>query len=225
MVRESYQKQLENLKNSILEMGDLVADRLKKGLSGFKKRDEELVEELGKSDEEVDDRYLSIEKKCTELLALQQPVAIDLRIITTSLKIATDLERIADLALNLGQYSLEYREFEGVSAANLMEIGDHGLGMVYESVKSFYDQDVERAERVVELDKQMDKLCDGLTKKVIKRLIKSETKPSKAREAEELAAGVAMTLLSIRDLERVGDHSVNIAARTVYMLESRKDYI
>lgn len=225
MVRESYHKKLDDLKNSVLEMGDLVADRLKKGLSGFEERDEKLVANLGRGDEEVDDLYLLLEKKCTDLLALQQPVAIDLRIIVASLKIVTDLERIADLALNLGQYSLEYHEFENVSAGNLTEIGDLALGMVYESVKSFFDRDVKRAENVVKLDKKLDKMCDDLTKRVITELIEAETKSLEAEEAEDLAAGVAMTLLSIRDLERVGDHSANIAARTVYLVESRKDYI
>jgi phosphate transport system protein len=218
MIRECYRKQLNKLVDSVMDMGNLVIGRIKIGLQALGGADEELIKTLEEGDEEIDELYLQIEKLCTDLLATQQPVAIDLRVITASFKIVTDLERIADIAVNLGQYSRFSTKIKIVSKEDLFEIGDLALGMLYDSLKAYYDRDVPRAEEVVDLDDEVDERCWKLTSCLIKGIM--DHKGNK-----ETAASVVRVLLSIRDLERVADHAVNIAARTVYMCESRKDYI
>ncbi len=224
MVRESYRRQLHELRDALLAMGNLVIARLKKGLEALKDPDPRLVEELFVGDDEIDARSLDIEQRCIDLLALQQPVAVDLRLIIATFKISTDIERIGDVAVNLGQYSRNYPlNLRLLPDEKLFQIADLVITMLYECLKAYYEQDVQAAEQVIELDDRVDRMFWELTARLIKDLmgIHQET----PEQAEEIATGAVALLLSIRDLERVADHAVNIAARTVYMVESRADYI
>ena len=107
MPRDGYQEQLENLRGDVLYMSEIVLDRLQMGLQALEQKDEELAWKVIDGDHEVNELYLELEQDCIDLLALQQPVAGDLRFIAASFKIITDLERIADLATNLGDYTLD----------------------------------------------------------------------------------------------------------------------
>ncbi|MCR4403800.1 MAG: phosphate signaling complex protein PhoU [Candidatus Acetothermia bacterium] len=220
MARESYRRQLDELSDAVLSMGNLVASRLGKGLEALKRPEPELIEELFRGDDEVDRLYSKIERRCIDLLALQQPVAVDLRLITTAFKISTDIERVGDIAVNLGQYARNYHlNLRLLPHEQLFSIGDLVTTMVYESLKAFYDKDPRRAEEVLELDDQVDRMFWDLVSRLIEDLRGSPDR------GEEIVTGAVALLLSIRDLERVADHAVNIAARTIYMIESRADYI
>jgi phosphate transport system protein len=220
MVRESYRRQLDELSDTVLSMGNLVASRLGKGLEALKRPDPELIAELFRGDEEVDRLYSEIERRCIDLLALQQPVAVDLRLITTAFKISTDIERVGDIAVNLGQYARNYHlNLKLLAHEQLFSIGDLVTTMFYESLKAFYDRNARRAEEVLKLDDQVDRMFWDLVSRLIEDLLSS------ADHREEIVNGAVALLLSIRDLERVADHAVNIAARTIYMVESRADYI
>lgn len=220
MARESYRRQLDELSDAVLSMGNLVASRLAKGLEALKQPDPELIEELFRGDDEVDRLYSEIERRCIDLLALQQPVAVDLRLITTAFKISTDIERVGDIAVNLGQYARNYHlNLKLLPHEELFSIGDLVTTMVYQSLKAFYDRDARRAEEVLELDDQVDRMFWDLVSRLIEDLLSSPDR------REEIVTGAVALLLSIRDLERVADHAVNIAARTIYMVESRTDYI
>ena len=226
MVRESYRQQLRRLSGDVFSMGNKVAGRLKLGLQALEAPQEELVRRLEEGDEEIDELYLEIERQCTDLLALQQPVAVDLRLITASFKIITDLERIADLALNLGQYSLKYSaRYDLLPLDELLAVGRLTVGMLYEVLKAYYDQDVARAEAAIKLDEEVDRRFWNLTALLAKGLMESGTRRHRPEEAEEIAENTVIFLLSLRDLERAADHAVNIGARVVYMITSREDLI
>ena len=107
MPREGYQEKLQSLREDVLYMSELVMERLRMGLDALKQKDEDLAWEVIEGDHEINEMYLELEGDCVDLLALQQPVAGDLRFIAASFKIITDLERIGDLATNLGDYSLD----------------------------------------------------------------------------------------------------------------------
>ena len=226
MVRESYRQQLAELSDTVLSMGNLVASRLGKGLEALRDPDPELIEELFLGDEEVDRLYSEIERRCIDLLALQQPVAVDLRLITASFKISTDIERVGDIAVNLGQYARNYHlNLKLLPHEELFSIGDLVTTMFYECLKAYYDRDVSRAEEVIELDEQVDRMFWDLITQLIEDLLGSDSDSGAGDRREEVVTGAVALLLSIRDLERVADHAVNIAARTIYMVESRSDYI
>ncbi|MCJ0619373.1 phosphate transport system regulatory protein PhoU, partial [Haloarcula hispanica] len=101
MPRDSYQEGLNSLREDVLYMSEIVLERLRLGLDALEQKDEEMAREVIEGDHEINQLYLDLEQDCIDLLALQQPVASDLRFIAASFKIITDLERIGDLATNL----------------------------------------------------------------------------------------------------------------------------
>ena len=222
MARKSYQEQLTELREDILYMSEVVLERLRMGLDALEQKDEELAEEVITGDGEINRMYLDLEQDCIELLALQQPVASDLRFIAASFKIITDLERIADLAVNLGEYTLEAEEnlFPDV---DVQEMGDLTLEMVEDAMTAYETEDTEACRELAARDDDLDHFAERASEIVVRDLLEREV--TSPETAEELLQDVSRLLLTIRDLERVGDHSVNIAARTLYMVENDDELI
>ena len=218
MARQSYQDQLVELRDDVLYMSEVVSERLRLGLDALEQKDPDLAEEVITGDQEVNEMYLELESDCIDLLALQQPVAGDLRFIASSFKVITDLERIADLATNLGQYSKE-AEQDLFPDVDIQAIGDATLDMLDDAMDAYADEDVEACFRIAERDDEVDDLCSNASELVVRELIETEYDPAD-EDLEPLLQDVRRLLLTIRDLERVGDHCVNIAARTLYMVEN-----
>ena len=218
MPRDGYQKQLQSLREDVLYMSEIVLERLQMGLHALEQKDEDLAWEVIEGDHEVNELYLELEQDCIDLLALQQPVAGDLRFIAASFKIITDLERIADLATNLGDYTLDAEQdlFPGVDA---QEIGKEVIGMIEGAMDAYSEEDPEACHGIAERDDVVDDMCETASETVARDLIKREDIDDD-ETIELMMQDVHRLLLTIRDLERVGDHAVNIAARTLYMVES-----
>ena len=222
MPREDYQRKLESLREDVLYMGEVVAERLRMGLDALERQDGELGQEVIEGDSEVNELYLELEQDCVDLLALQQPVAGDLRFIASSFKIITDLERIADLATNLGEYAKEAR-YEVFPDVDVQRIGDETLEMLAMALAAYEDEDAEQCYAVAERDDELDALCEAASETIVRDLIEKET--DDREEVEDLMADVSRLLLTVRDLERVGDHTVNVAARTLYMVDNSDELI
>jgi phosphate transport system protein len=218
MPREGYQDELDQLREDVLYMSEVVLERLKMGLTAIEQKDEEMAWEVIEGDHEVNELYLELEKQCTDLIALQQPVAGDLRFIAASFKIITDLERIADLATNLGDYTLEATR-NLAPDVDIQAIGEAVIGMVETAMEGYADEDIENCYAIAERDDEVDRMCERASELVARDLIERESLDSED-EIEALMQDVHRLLLTIRDLERIGDHAVNIAARTLYMVES-----
>ena len=133
MPREQYQTKLETLRDDVLYMSEIVTERLRMALDALERRDADLGEEVITGDAEVNELYLELEQQCMDLIALQQPVAGDLRFIAASFKIITDLERIGDLATNLGEYTLQ-AERDVFPDVDVQRIGDATLEMLDEAM-------------------------------------------------------------------------------------------
>ena len=222
MPREQYQAKLENLRDDVLYMSELVAERLRMGLDALERRDEELGREVITGDAEINELYLELERECTDLIALQQPVAGDLRFIAASFKIITDLERIADLATNLGEYAGQ-AEREVFPDVDVQRIGDETLRMLDVAMKAYEQSDSDRCYEVAGMDDDVDALCEQASDLVVRDLIKREQLDDD--DIESMMRNVSRLLLTIRDLERVGDHTVNIAARALYMIENNDELL
>ncbi|OYR79748.1 phosphate transport system regulatory protein PhoU, partial [Halorubrum distributum] len=135
-----------------------------------------------------------------------------------SFKIITDLERIADLATNLGEYA-KRADREVFPDVDVQRIGDDTLAMLQEAMDAYAESDSERCYAVAESDDDLDAACEAASELVVRDLIERD----ELREEEDVEAtmrNVSRLLLTIRDLERVGDHAVNIAARSLYMIEN-----
>jgi phosphate transport system protein len=225
MPRESYQDKLDDLREDVLYMSEIVLERLRLGLDALEQKDEELAQEVIEGDHEVNQMYLDLEQDCIDLLALQQPVASDLRFIAASFKIITDLERIADLATNLGDYSLEADQ-DVFPEVDIQAVADITIEMVEEAMNGYANQDADTCYEIAETDDEVDALCEKASEAVVRDLIEREvTDEATEEQVEQLMGDVSRLLLTIRDLERVGDHAVNIAARTLYMVENDADLI
>ncbi|MDT3436696.1 phosphate signaling complex protein PhoU [Haloarcula sp. 1CSR25-25] len=225
MPRESYQEGLNSLREDVLYMSEVVLERLRLGLDALEQKDEEMAREVIEGDHEINQLYLDLERDCIDLLALQQPVASDLRFIAASFKIITDLERIGDLATNLGEYSLE-AERDVYPEVDIQDVADVTIEMVESAMAAYGEEDVDQCYTIADIDDEVDERCESASETVVRDLIEREIDADSSEvEIEQLMADVSRLLLTIRDIERVGDHAVNIAARTLYMVENDDDLI
>ena len=222
MARTSYQEQLDGLRTDVCYMSEVVMERLRMGLDALEQKDESLAREVIQRDDEVNRMYLDLEQQCIDLLALQQPVASDLRFIAASFKIITDLERIADLAVNLGEYTLE-AERNRFPEVDVQEMGTATLEMIDDAMTAYDEEDADACRELATRDDIVDEFAAKASSLVVRELIESELEDSDTVEA--ILQDVSRILLTIRDLERVGDHAVNIAARTLYMAENDDELI
>jgi phosphate transport system protein len=222
MARKSYQEKLDSLEEDILYMSEVVVDRLRTALTALENKDTDAAWEVIDGDSEVNSLYLDIEQQCIELLALQQPVAGDLRFIAASFKIITDLERIGDLATNLGEYTLDARR-DVYPEVDVQAIGDQTIAMVEKAMAAYAARDVDACFAINESDDELDAMCEHASQSVVRDLIENEL--DEGTEVETVLEDVSRLLLTVRDLERVGDHAVNIAARTLYMVENDDELI
>jgi phosphate transport system protein len=223
MARQSYQEQLNTLREDVLYMGELASDRLRLGLEAMATKDETLARRVIDGDEEINDLYLQLEGDCVDLFALQQPVASDLRFVASSFKITTDLERVGDLATNLAGYALEARR-DVFPEVDVQTIGDRALEALEASMTAYATDDTAVCYDIASADDEIDELCSAASGLVVRDLIETEFDAGE-RDPEALLTDVRRLLLTIRDLERVGDHAVNIAARTLYMVEHDDELI
>jgi phosphate transport system protein len=225
MARKGFQQQLSELREDVLYMSEIVLERMRMGLDALETKDEGLAREVIEGDHEINELYLGLEQDCIDLFALQQPVAGDLRFIAASFKIITDLERVADLATNLGEYTLQAGR-DLYPDVDIQGIGDAVIRMVEQAMEAYADQDAESCFEIDGRDDEIDELCEDASSTVVRDLIETEIDDTSSdADIEDLMSEVSRLLLTIRDLERVGDHAVNIAARTLYMIENSDELI
>jgi phosphate transport system protein len=225
MARKGFQQQLSELRENVLYMSEIVLERMRMGLRALETKDESLAREVIEGDHEINELYLELEQDCIDLFALQQPVAGDLRFIAASFKIITDLERVADLATNLGDYTLEASK-DLYPDVDIQGIGDVVVEMIEDAMDAYANENVDACFDIDDRDDAVDALCEEASSTVVRDLIETEIDDTSAdEEIEALMTEVSRLLLTIRDLERVGDHAVNIAARTLYMIENSDELI
>jgi phosphate transport system protein len=209
-----YEERLGALRDDVVLMGNLVVERLRDSLTALEDKDDELARRVVDGDDEINSLYLKTESECTDLIALRQPMAGDLRFVVASFKITTDLERIGDLAVNLADRAAVARK-PRFSEVDVQEIGAFAASMAEDAVDAYEDGDVATSRGVAESDDVLDTRCEGANRRVVRQLMGDTVDAT-----SELVRDASNLLLTVRDLERVGDHAVNIAARTLYMVEN-----
>ena len=214
---------LETLRSSVVSMGEDVVAQLDAALTALEDADESVAESVIGGDEAINETSLELEDECARLFGAQEPLAGDLRFLTASFKIITDLERIGDLAVNLAQYSLAARR-EITPEQSVVDIGRTALAQVERSLAAYETDDSEAAAAVVVADDDIDERCRTASETVTRELIERESDDGPWL-LEQSLDDVTRVLLTIRDIERVADHAVNIAARTYYMVENEPKYI
>lgn len=206
------QKEIENLKSKLLALCAAVKKSLSLALHSVKERDAVLARKIIDDDVQIDQMELDVEEECLKILALHQPVAIDLRFIITALKINNDLERIGDLAVNIAERS-EFLAGQGLIDVpfDFDAMAEKTQWMLTESLDSLVDMDTKRAYQVCAADDDVD----AMNRKMYGQI--QESILSHPQWLQRL-----IHLLSIsRHLERVADHATNIAEDVIYMVEGR----
>jgi len=207
-----FHEELDALKQTLLAMGGLVEDQIRRVMRALIDRDGQLAREVIERDRQVNAWDVEIDEKCVELLALHQPTAIDLRFITTTLKIVTDLERIGDQAVNIAQRALELnREPQLKPYVDLPRMAEKAQRMVKESLDAFVSRDTELARKVCGEDAEVD----GLREQIFRELLTFMMEDPKT-----IPRAIRLILIS-RFLERTADHATNIAEMVIYMVESK----
>ena len=223
MSRISYQQQLDRLADDVLYMSEVVLDRLRLALAALERKDASTARTVIDGDDEINDQYLELESDCIDLLALQQPVASDLRFIAASFKIITDLERIADLAVNLAEYSLA-ADTDALPEVDIQAIGTAVTGMVEDAMVAYADEDADLCYELADRDDTVDAQCEAASETVVRELLGRE-ESTDDMDLEAQLADISRLLLTVRDLERIGDHAVNIASRSLYMIQNDADLL
>lgn len=211
--RQAYIEDLEALRQEIEAMGALVRENLARAMEALLKRDKALAVQVMREDDEVDERNVVVEDRCMLLIARQQPIARDLRIITTGLKISTDLERIGDHAHDIAKIATE---LEGGGFIKEMEIIPEMARvagrMLQQAIEAYTAFDVKLAEKICAADDEVDALYAKLFQKL-----------SRFVGEDAVAARQATQLLFVsRYLERVGDHATNIAEWVIYLVTAER---
>jgi phosphate transport system protein len=217
MTRQEFQERLAALREDVLYLGELVADRLRQAIDAYERKDVQLAEEVIEGDGEVNRLYLELESDCIDLFALQQPVAGDLRLVAASFKIITDLERIGDLATNLARYGIE-AERDVYPEVDVSRIAETAVEMLDRALTAYADEDAEACYAVDARDDELDSLCADASDLVARNLL--EASFGDEDDVADVLPEARRLLLTVRDLERVGDHAVNVAGRTLYMVEN-----
>lgn len=218
MTRIAYQESLARLRQEIIELGTLVQSRLEQGVAALVRHDAATSVLVQQGDEDVDRRSAAIERRCIDLLALQQPVAGDIRLVTAAFRIVMDLERIGDLSVNLADYTGDSEMLELVPPTRIGEVGQVTIEMLRDAMRAFADGNVVLASAVIRRDDELDELTWSTIKTFLHALHLAGRTAWDDATARRHAEEALPVLLSMRDMERAGDHAVNIARRVVYVV-------
>jgi len=211
-MQRHFHEELEALKQTLLAMGGLVEDQIRRVMHALVERDDALAREVIERDRQVNTYDVEVDEKCVELLALQQPAASDLRFITTAMKIVTDLERIGDQAVNIAQRAIELgREPQLKPYIDLPRMAEKAERMVKESLDAFVNRDAELARRVCGEDDQVDALKEQVFRELLTFMME---------DPRTIPRAIRLILIS-RFLERVADHATNIAEMVIYLVEGK----
>jgi phosphate transport system protein len=212
MERFHFEEELQALKNRLLSMGALVEDRVHRAVHSLTERDLGEAEEVVRGDGEVNDLQIEIDDRCVKLLALQQPMATDLRLITSAIKINADLERIGDQAVNIAESALKVLTHSpGRPPADLRRIAEAAERMTRESLDAFVRKDAVLARSVILRDDDVDRLKDKLFGELIATMVS---------DPKSIPDALSFILIS-RNLERIADHATNIAEDVIFMVEAK----
>jgi phosphate transport system protein len=208
----TYEQNLEKLRASVLEMGGLVEDQIAQAMRALTTRDVELARTTIDRDHTVNRLDVEVDDLAIKLLALHQPAARDLRLITTALKVTTDLERIGDLAEHIAERAIELAEELPIKPyIDLPRMADFARDMLHRALDAFVREDDKLALTVCEADDAIDQLHEQLFRELLSFMAEDPRTVSRA-----------MRLLFVsKYLERVGDHATNIAEMVIFMVKGR----
>lgn len=207
-MRQSFIEELQSLEKDLQEMGKVVRDMLCGSLKALLNKDEKLAKKVIDMDDIVDKYNWDIEDRCLKLLALQQPMAHDLRLIASAMKIISDIERMGDYCVDIAKFSLDLMKYSPLLInPNLIDMFKLVEKIINDSLEAFVKRDVDFILKVVDEDEEIDHTYRKIYDEIVEEL---ENAPQTAPQGIKL-------LMIARYLERIADHVTNVAERIYYM--------
>lgn len=207
-----FQDELDLVKARLLEMGGLAEERVRLAVRSLVDRDRSLVEQVLGGDSVINQLHIEIDDRCFKLLALHQPMAVDLRAIVSATKINSDLERVGDLAVNIAEAVRRYLQHPPVKELiDLPHMAEIAQGMLRDCLDSYVRRDTTLAQTVLDRDDELDAL---------KTLVFRDLLDHMLDDASTIEPSLDLILIS-RHLERIGDHATNVAEDVIFMVSAR----
>ena len=209
MMRTSFLSELKELKTDMLQMGEYIEEAIKNTMVALKRDDLIMAQEVINKDCIIDDAEKTIENLCLKLLLTQQPVATDMRMISSALKMITDMERIGDFAADIAEIITKGgRTGTSYNIDFVEKMGEAVIRMVDSAVLSFTNSDLELAKKVCKSDDEVDSLFNGAKTVLLDCIRKDENRAERALDL----------ILVSKYLERIGDHATNIAEWVIFSI-------
>lgn len=210
--QHNFQEQLESISEKLLRLGGIVEDAIGKSIRALVERDSDLASEVIAFDSEIDRLELEIDDLCMEVLARHQPMARDLRFITTAMKITPDLERIADHAVNISERVLELNEEPPLrSLVDMPLLANRAQEMVRGALDAFVRHDAQAARAVITMDDEVDERMDHIFRVLLSHMMENP---------KTVSRGLRLTFVA-KYFERIADQATNICEMVVFMAEAR----
>ena len=213
MIRQNFEQELEALRQDLVRMGQIVQNAIRNAVDALARQDQALAQQIMDGDDIIDAMQVEIEDRCIALIARQQPVAKDLRVLGTGLKITTDLERIGDHAFDIAKI------VQGIGKEPLIKplvdiprMSALAQTMLDESLQAYLNLDIQLAEKVCRDDDVVDQLYHQVFRELLTYMLSD---PSKINQATQL-------IFVARYLERIADHSTNVAEWVIYLVTGER---
>jgi phosphate transport system protein len=207
-----FQDELDELKRRLLEMGGLAEDRLQLAVKGIVDRDLAVIDWVLGGDADINRLHVEIDDRCVKLLALHQPMAVDLRSIVAAVKINTDLERVGDLAVNISEAGQRYLTHPPVKELiDIPRMATLAQTMLRDALDSYVNRDLELTHSVLTADDRLDALKSQVFRDLLDYMM---------HDPSTIEAALDLILIS-RHLERVGDHATNVAEDVIFMVTAK----
>lgn len=207
-----FDEELRQLHHKLLEMGGLVEKQIASATEALVQRDDSLARATIERDHTVNRLDVEIDELCLRLLALHQPAARDLRLITTALKITTDMERIGDMAVNICERALELNQEPPLKPfIDIPRMVEIALGMLRECLNAFVNEDVDLALKVCRDDDQIDSITHQVFRELLSYMVE---------DPHTITRGIRLMFVA-KYIERIADHATNIAEMVVFMVRGK----
>ena len=211
-MKRHFDQEQKELKEKILRMGAMVEEQVANAIKALVERNSDLAREVIKRDHKVNAMDVEVDEDCLRLIALHQPMAGDLRFLTTAMKIATELERMSDLAENICERAIELNEEPQLKPyIDIPRMAEHAQRMVKEVLDAFVNRDSQLARRVLSEDDFVDTLTEQIFRELLSFMLENPHTISRA---------IRISFIS-KYIERIADHSTNIGELVVYLVEGK----
>jgi len=214
-MRNRFDKQLDQLNNELIEMGSLIEQAIAMAINALVNKDIDKAQQAIAFDEEINRQEKEIESLCLKLLLQQQPVAKDLRLISSALKMITDMERIGDHASDISEITISMANAPHIKKFDhIQEMAKETTVMVVNSIDAFVKKDIELANKVIQQDDVVDDLFVAIKQELISMI---KENPEYAEQATDL-------LMIGKYFERIGDHATNIAEWVIFSIVGKHEF-